>query len=370
MGTAGISTGTLENKENQATPVSSSSIALGGIVVTDPYTGLPQTNFVTDQNGELAIQVSSSSGQTQVAVNIGGENYLVDLDQVSASTSPSTPEIVFDYVDFDTPSTNYQSTATLTPNFSGLTPTGPVTWTIVGVVNNAPPGGWWKRGPTDQNGLTWGPTANGTNTWTTNAVLGTPPTGPVAQLTDIVGVRTVTVNASTVIAGTTYSRTLAVTFGNGPLTAFTGTFPMGPWASAAAGPTFTTSATFMALGCSGSVNSNVLGLPPTYPAAFWSTEVVGGDTLGYALPSKLATRQQLLAVAGYNFAFNSGIPRKGAALAAGLPYDRTLSSHRYSTGSVFYSAPSFYAVEVDLETGQESWSALVTDMDPNGACIN
>jgi hypothetical protein len=46
------------------------------------------------------------------------------------------------------------------------------------------------------------------------------------------------------------------------------------------------------------------------------------------------------------------------------------AGYRYWTGSVFYNAPNFYAVEVDIQTGQDSWTALVTDITPRGFCMN
>jgi hypothetical protein len=312
----------------------------------------------------MVVGVMAAENKTDVIVTIGGDSYHVDLTQ---ALSTSTLEISFDYIDFTDPATGYQSTATITPTYDGKTPDGPVAWSVVGVVNPSEP--WWMRGPNDLYGLTWGAAADAASytdpgTWSNN-VVGTVPTGPIAQLTDVVGSRTVKVKAETTLAGATYSKTFDVIFGPGPLSIFTSApasvpywaISSGNFATAGSyGGDFTdladTAANFpAAVGrCGGSVKTGAITsntLVPPHSATFDHTPGSGwriGDVAdGYydsyfSTTSNLPTVAQLLPVSGYD---GTGIPRKWAATAAGW------GIYPYATGEIFMTnGGEFYARQV------------------------
>jgi hypothetical protein len=282
-------------------------------------------------------------------------------------TPPATPEIVFDRVDFLDEASGFQSTATLTPNF-GQTPTGPVTWTILSVQNPSAP--WWTRGSGDMNGLTWGPQADGLSYWTnTSAPEGTAPTGAVAELTDVVGERTVTVRAETTIGGTLIERDLVVTFGKGPLSVFSST----PSSSIIFG-TRQTLTDFLTLNpnsstdfpaanhCGGIVpvdrisstgsspNITVTVDPSVWTPVNTNPHNYSGDFYASDM-IKLPSDFQLLYVSRNTSGYFPGIPTKGAALAAGWDYVNaywlnTIAIYNVNT-SPYVNIESLY-----IETGQ------------------
>ncbi|MDR1051658.1 MAG: hypothetical protein LBP95_11420 [Deltaproteobacteria bacterium] len=367
MAAAGISTGALTGEA--AEPVTGGSVPLG-VAMIDPLTGVPATDFTTDANGEIAVAFVSA-GDTQAAMVIDGQTYILDVTAAATATLP--PEIVFDVVDFDLPTSNLQSTATLTPNFSGLTVTGTVTWTIVSVVNSTPA---WQRGPGDQHGLTWGATANGTTNWTATPVAGTPPTGPVAQLTDIVGERVVTVQASTVISGTTHTKTLTVNFGKGPLAIFTyfDTLPSITFSSlrevGSGTPTnnfyYSSNTSPAAAICGGSLDTSTLTLisgPPHYVnfAPPWETRTpssVYSLAEAYLPATRLPDLDRLQAIAAFDPTELDVPNRKGAYEAAGVP------AGNYHTGRVMsFDANPVYGVQnfsVTMSSGASGAALAIT----------
>jgi hypothetical protein len=379
MGAAGVATGVVTGEAvqqaiDEVEAVQSSAPVSGNVTIKDPVTGQPRTDFVTDENGELTIGYSAPPGQTAVEVTIGGETIVVDLDPVVSGPSPPySQEIVFDYVNFTTPDTGFQSTATLSPQF-GVTPTGPVTWSALSSTTSAP---FWYRGPSGFQGLTWGPTADGQIPWLVDAVRGTAPTGVYAQLTDVVGNRTVVVRASTVVAGVTYSRDMTVTFGNGPLSAFSGLTtgnsspPNISWAPTASSSAFasTPSSSFNAPNmCSGggwSGNTTVTGSPASFGAG-WTAEVIAPDTYHYSASSKLPTKEQLASISIYNPSSNSSsIPSKGAAQASGWV------SLVFWTGSLMSDASgNMFALGVFTDTGNYASYPVNSATQAAVACIN
>jgi hypothetical protein len=246
--------------------------------------------------------------------------------------------VTFDYADFNDPAAGYKSTATITPDFSGKTPTGPVTWSVENVVG--PVAVWWGQPAGAKNGLSWGTTPDSSGymppsaSWP-DAVLGVWPAGPVAQLTDVVGSRTVKVKAETTIDGVLYSRTIDVTFGDGPLSVFT-SFPVTTglaWATL--GGTVNEAADFVlptntfpaAAHCGGTVNNTavtITGSPgsqtityPTSPGSGWTTQTLYGELYGVSTTSKLPNFDQIAVVSNRGISnFSLG---KGAAQAAGWP---------------------------------------------------
>jgi hypothetical protein len=330
------------------------------------------------------MEIEASEGQTQVAMTVGGVTYLVDLaEEIDPGPTPPTPgEVVFDYVDFINPSTGFQSTATLTPNFDGQTPTGSVMWSIVSVSNPTAP--WWLRGASDMNGLTWGSTADGLSYWTnSSAPEGTVPYTAVAQLTDVVGERTVIVRAETYIDGELKRRDLTVTFGKGPLSVFTSApfQSSGIWAEAedivpflALNPDVPSNFPSAAL-CSGRVPVDAIdisGVPPyatiTPDPSVWTLVVSDPQQNVYTASSiNLPTLEQLTYVS--RSVNSSEFPQKGAALAAGWAYNTSF----WTNAIVFFTAEdhssqNLFIVIVTLETGFEmSVSAFYNE---RTVCVN
>jgi hypothetical protein len=315
----------------------------------------------------------------------------VDLTQALPT---SGLEISFDHIDFNDPATGYQSTATITPTYDGKTPDGPVAWSVDDVVNPSEP--WWLRGPNDLNGLTWGAAADAASyttpgKWSNNYVEGAVPTGPIAQLTDVVGSRTVKVKAVTTVAGVPYSKTFEVRFGPGPLSIFTSAPTVGlQWAVALdvySSPRFTeliNPAGFPAAAfCGGEVHTGSLDIaiggsgPSSYTANFTGGINLNhwreGDVLSnryYSTTSKLPTLGQLMAVSAYNVYSYDTVKRKGAALAAGWPDDAMNAGwYSYWAGQVnFDSYGYFYAGDIGLSDGSVN-GHYVTDAPPVVVCV-
>jgi hypothetical protein len=341
MGAAGVASGVMTGDVPQAEPMQEGAALPGLLTIIDPNTGSVETAFTTDENGELTFGVVAVPGQDEVAVTIDDETYVVDLEEAGTGAITIPPEVVIDHANFTSQSTGFQSTATLTPDFFttyGVTPTLPITWSIFSITNPGP-GTFWEHPSNYQNGLTWGPTADGTSAWASNTQPeGTPPTGAVAQLTDVVGSRTVVVRAETTVAGVVYTRDLTVTYGNGPLSVFNGVKNLSiQFANEHNYITFPTGTTVFpaAAGCLGTVDPTTIvptfGIGATYGAGWTTyTHPVTGVVSGQSTTSKLPTFEQLLAVASYSTLFSHDYPRKGAAKAAG-----------WTMGSIFYGSVSY-----------------------------
>jgi hypothetical protein len=377
MAAAGISTGALTGEA--ADPVTGGSVPLG-VTMLDPSTGFAATDFTTDANGEIEVAFASP-GDTQAALVIDGQTYILDVTAAAAATAP--PEIVFDVVDFDLPTSNLQSTATLTPDFSGLTVTGTVTWTILSVVNSAQT---WKRGINDQHGLTWGATADGTTSWTTTPVAGTPPTGPVAPLTDIVGQRVVIVQASTVISGTTHTKTLTVSFGKGPLAIFTNfdvtpsiTFSTQREVASSLTPDnfiYSPNPSPAATICGGTLDTSMLTeiSSPTPHVNFvspWEPRAPSSAPSlaeAYLPATRLPDVDRLKAIAAFDPSKPDVPNRKGAYEAAGIPVDN------YHTGRVMsFDNAGTYGVQnfaVNMMDGTEVIFLTTSAINYLTPCIN
>jgi hypothetical protein len=396
MGTAGVTTGSLTGEGTQAKPVDNVGTLLGNITVIDPGTGLPEDSFTANDQGEVFIGIQGAPGQTEVAINIGGQDYLVDLAPVQGNA-----QVILDYVNFNDPATGYQSVATVTPFFGGLTPTNPVTWTVESIRNPTHP--WWLRSGTSYAGLTWGLAADpaaytGAGNWP-DTVRGTAPTGPVAQITDVVGSRSVTLKAETTIDGVMYSETMDVTFGPGPLSVFRTAPAVGVKWARSAGNAATAAdpgndGNMLALNgnsgadfpaavqiCGGSINVSAITSTTTVPgshnAGFDYTPGSGWEqdikwaSLSRALNSKLPHYDQLIAVSMYSTTHNPGIPRKGAALAAGWPDDGLGAGvYRYWSNPInMMGAGYFLATNVGLRVGAEETSNRVNYNIPNVVCV-
>jgi hypothetical protein len=293
----------------------------------------------------------------------------------------------------------YQSTATVTAtgydDGSGVSQSLPVGATVLWSVKSVgnPSAAWWLRGAAAKNGLTWGDKADGTGDWASDAVVGTPPTGVTAQLTDVVGSRSVTLEASVCLGGNGgestgpacaanggawYAGETTVSFGAGPLSVFTTNPNDGrgkAWAtlygtSVSQGGDFTsTGNTFPAAGIAhGSVRNDTVstsGSLPSMKVTFGAGWTAGEIKDGYySTTANLPKVSQLLAVAKYNGLYNTGVPRKGAAFAAGWP-DSAFKEGYYGhwSGEVVFSGDDGYfdARIVRLEYGYVAWYGVDDD---------
>ncbi|GHV56528.1 hypothetical protein FACS189460_1470 [Deltaproteobacteria bacterium] len=282
----------------------------------------------------------------------------------------------------------YQSTATVKVEFRAdngqiQSITDPVTWAVKSITN--PSAAWWRRGPTALNSLTWGNTADGESCWGVptftgatcsglvgdgHGVEGTLPNTAEIELTDVVGSRSVILEASVTIGGVTYTEEVPLSFGAGPLSVFSSASVSGQqWAaqirngsvSGLPNNDFTSDSingrsslpnTFQAAAfCGGTVNNGAIdlaGASGTWSANFyggtgngWDAAIsLGGAQAYYANTSGLPKSEQLVAVSRYDGNYNNLIQRKGAALAAGWPNDNNIpSSYAYWTGQVnFYGS--------------------------------
>jgi hypothetical protein len=276
-------------------------------------------------------------------------------------------------------------------------PEGKVAWTVTSVVSglSAETEGVWKRAVDAKNGLMWLASAtdsvDGATDWSADAIQGAAPTGVTAYLADVVGSRTITV---TVADNRDRSGGRTFTFGPGPLSAFSKTGANGSggikWAeywnsdndASPAGDSFQGSGNSFpaAAFCSGSVNRKLTTDPSgsgpsssgfTPNAGDWSAEYtppgVAGNMERYALSSRLAKAEQLLAVAAYHGAYNASgnaAGRKGVALAAGW----SLGGYNYGwAGEVDFDG-YFGAAFVDLGTGFVGWDYVSHD-GPIAVCV-
>ena len=282
-----------------------------------------------------------------------------------------------DYANFNDPATGYQSTATLTPDFGGP-PDLPIQWTVFSVTNVT--GSFWMRPTNDQNGLTWGDTADGYSAWNTNGPEGTAPDGVTGKLTDIVGNRTVVVRAQAPVNGVPVPpRDMTINFGNGPLSVFSGAVNTSvAWGSNAAWdqfPFLPPTGMLAPAGCTGNTwNDNQYITAPnsstvTFDPSYWSYFPLNSNQYYHAVNSKLPTFAQLLAVGARSssIAPNS----KGAARAAGWPMWPLFPS-LYWTGALQYDqyGHQFIGLSVDLTTGAYYVHQAVTDGGMNAACVN
>jgi hypothetical protein len=249
-----------------------------------------------------------------------------------------------------------------------------VLWSVKSVSN--PSAAWWLRAATAKNGLTWGTDADGTGDWASDTVVGTPPTAARAQLTDVVGSRSVTLEASVCLGGSGgesaealctanggawYADETTVSFGAGPLSVFTTNPNDGrgkAWAtldgtSAGTGNGDFTSGsnTFPAAGiANGSVRNDTVstsGSTAAFGAGWTAGEMLDGH---YSTTANLPKMSQLLAVAKYNGRYRGNVPRRGAAFAAGWPDDNWNSGgYYYWSGEVAFGGD--YGIFVALIVG-------------------
>jgi hypothetical protein len=292
----------------------------------------------------------------------------------------------------------YQSIVTMTVKkyvngveVAGWTPAGNVNWTVTSSISGLSVGAAdseaiWKRDADDVVGLTWvadaSSSVDGATNWVTKIVQGTAPQGITAYLADVVGSRAVTITASD---GSDTSAPAVFIFGKGPLSVFskTGTADT-QWATAGTDDIsngFQAATTPAAYFCSGKhVDNNVMtngnsdssssGFNPNSGNNDWSGEHLTIDNTSYmqryAETSKLAKPDQLLAVSPYNNSYNSGVQRKGAALAARWSLG---NSNVAWTGEVDFYSPYFYAVIVYLDDGDTRWLGSVHTSSRVAVCL-
>ncbi len=324
------------------------AVSLPSGVTMEP-SGLSAGILSSDVNGQIILRLRSvpaaalpvvatlTAGKTSRSFTLGASATGGGLLKFTSEGENS---------DFNSSAADYQSIIGVAVEYDDGSGTArPITETVSWAVKSVsnPTANWWLRSATAKNGLTWGNAADGTSSWAADAVAGTAPTGGTIQLTDVVGSRSVTLEASVCIGGggseTTavacsgnggvwYTDETTVTFGDGPLSVFGARPGSFPWADT---NDITTASSFPAASaCGGSVDKN------TFPSgAGWTVS----SSSYYASDSKLPTEAELQAVAGYNNAYNPN--GKGAALAAGWPV-----AH-YWTGVVNFSGDYGQFVNLD-----------------------
>ncbi|MDR0882427.1 MAG: inverse autotransporter beta domain-containing protein, partial [Candidatus Adiutrix sp.] len=378
----------------------------GGALVA--LTGAASGVLTTDDSGLIRLEVdpNGQTGTTTATLTAGKTTKEFTLGLTGGP--PASPHLIFTPSNgptFTTPgASGYQSTASVKVEFiddKGVTRaiTEAVTWTVKSISNPSP--AWWRRGATALNGLTWGDTADGGSCWGVatvdgatctgitgdgHGVEGAVPTVAEIQLTDVVGSRSVILEASVTIDGVVYTGEETISFGAGPLSVFSSAPALGhKWARSAGTPWTTAYGDFTTLiassatdfpaaagVCGGSVMNdqitvtNLGGTPPSYNASFdtssggWRVGDVYSDEY-YSTTSNLPTLGQLVAVSRYNSSFNPGELRKGAALAAGWPDDANGSGYYiYWTGQVYFGPGSghFYARGVYLASGSDLYNVI------------
>jgi hypothetical protein len=347
--------------------------------------------------------------------------FVISLDKYAIGQQTG-PHIVTNGPDFATPlgysdkgyifpevqlPKGYQSTATIELKFyendQEIKP-GAVIWTITRVQNKALA---WNRGPGAMHGLAWGDSEiDGTTNWNVTAVIGGPSittSNGTVRLSDVVGERLVTLMAETTINGTPHTEIVVVSFGKGPLSAFSKPPSNGgrQWATAfgimaTKGNTYDNppptrwgdftdaSTTFPAADfCGGTVHSGSSDItvggrgPESYRADFTKGKNINhwrdGDRANryYSITSKLPTFGQLVAVAAYEGSVHSKVKRKGAALAAGWPDNASKKGYYiYWTDQVsFNSNGYFFADFVFMASGFDKGGNGVASSSPVVACV-
>jgi hypothetical protein len=119
----------------------------------------------------------------------------------------------------------------------------------------------------------------------------------------------------------------------------------------------------------GSSSASSAGFDPGGGSGGWSIAYPPAGTTGYlyryAENSKLPKAEQLLSVAAYIGSYNAGVPRKGAALAAGW----SLGNQNYAwTGEVDYDDGGFNAVLVEFDGSYVGWDYVGADT-PAAVCL-
>ncbi|MDR3038222.1 MAG: inverse autotransporter beta domain-containing protein, partial [Candidatus Adiutrix sp.] len=211
----------------------------GGALVA--LSGVANGVFTTDAQGVIRVEVTpNGQSSTTATLTAGKTTRSFPLSPLSPN-APASRRLIFAATNgpaFVAGGANgYQSTASVAVveyiDDLGNTQTIPggasVTWAVKSVTN--PSAVWWRRGATALNGLTWGGTADGGSCWGVAAVDGATCSGPFGdghgvegalptaaalELTDVIGSRSVILEASVTIGGITYTGEETVSFGAGP----------------------------------------------------------------------------------------------------------------------------------------------------------
>ncbi|MDR0882063.1 MAG: inverse autotransporter beta domain-containing protein, partial [Candidatus Adiutrix sp.] len=397
-------------------PAAGRAVALalsGGALVA--LTGAASGVFRTDDNGLIRVEVTPKGQTSATATLTAGKT----TKEFTLGLMGGSLHLIFTHLNgpaFTTPdpTKGYQSTASVKVEFiiddSGniWTIAEPVTWRVKSI--NNPSAAWWKRGATALNGLTWGDTVTGDQWWGTSSdgdahpVEGSLPTTAEIELTDVVGSRSVILEASVIIDGVTYTGEETISFGDGPLSVFTSApAPGTQWAtqygnSSVGGTTLsdndftsdgtnhspTPANTFPAASsCGGNVNNAVInlgGVSGAWTATFptesdgWSSAMAANSNGHYSTTSNLPKAAQLVAVSRYDSGYNTTVLRKGAALAAGWPEDNWGGGYyQYWSGEVTFVGGNtgfgyFLALGVALASGVDGWTFNVTYVNPVTVC--
>lgn len=200
-------------------------IAVNGAALTFEanagFTGLPSEPRATDANGRIVVDglTGTVPGSQTIAATVAGQRVSVPV-----SVTPAGVELIALPTSGGGDFTG-STTVTFTVRLKvGNTPVNgkAVTWRIVSANNSANLAvlAAYRNLAT---GLAWGDTATkspGTALTSTTASATNTSGEAVVRLTDILGERAVTVRASVIVDGSTYTVDQPLTFGRGPMSAF------------------------------------------------------------------------------------------------------------------------------------------------------
>ena len=197
---------------------------LGGLFgVRKAHAATASRSYVTDSRGRFTVRLEDADRPVTLHVRAGENEQM--------PSSPLTLSVSGDGGTF-TDSQTITITAKLTIGGQEVS-VDSVTWTTLSSHVSCAA---WNRDTSHCNGLTWGSSPVSLSSSAEadkTSPDGQAPTGAEASLTDIVGQRTVKVQATVTHDGKTYAAETDVTFGSGPLAVFAGP-PKGrmTWANA------------------------------------------------------------------------------------------------------------------------------------------
>ena len=289
------------------------------------FTNLPNTAQNTDASGQITVAnlTATTVGAQTLSATVDGKTVDVTFT-VAANISSISIDAFTNGGNFVATGSSTASVTALVKDASGNALSGAtVTWSVLSASNNSP--AMYSGFGAKKTGLTWGATAtmvkyDDVPELTATTSLNTDANGKtMVQLTDIVGERSITLQAKVTLSGTEYTATQVVSFGNGPLSVFRAPDATSRnWAAAYQH-------------CNGSAPSGT-DVPSTWTVA---------DNGVYHGGGQLPTRAEYQAVAPIDTRYGFTNPNgnaKGAAYAAGWPdsYYRYWTGEAYGAGSAFY----------------------------------
>lgn len=308
--------------------------------------GLTDQKLFTNSDGQVFVPIKGSDEGSHVMVIHIGEQSFSPTIEVKNSFTGLQLYVTGGQNNFSISTTSTIKARAWQDDVELDIGSSDITWQLVSSFIDKP---WWMQQGGAYNGLVWGVHPAGYNTTqSAQTTMGDNIAGATAALTDIVGSRTVLLKATMDIGGTSYSEEVSITFGDGPLSAFSTRPATRPWASADSSvitinndlKTFAAAQhCYAGWGSSGTPFENK-------PNSTWIYNNVpsGVNNYYYAVGSNLPQIEDLQRVSGPSALNTMG--GRGAALAAGWPTSR---SANYWTGQVIQQGT--FVKEVTLTNG-------------------